>query len=545
MSKTSPIILYIEDDPEARYLMSDIMRYKGYVYLEASRGLDGIKLAEKYKPDLILIDLRLPDMQGYEVTTHLKSLTALQKTPIIALTADTQKNIKEMVLTAGCDGYISKPINVTEFLFKVEEYLAGKREYVGPDDEKFFLQRYNIQLVSRLKKKITELEELNENLNKLNSELFNSQEKLSAYNDRLFYLNNLANYLRTLRDPQTLIEMLPSKIVESFQLKRCIIFRLDPSEHKIETVAAKGISFSVLGTIKLKLSKTFFRGLSKQSGVLWIKDPAEIVDRSLLKLAEKLNSNAFLLANLSNLGAHQETTRMVRKLTSDMSGGKEIASPGRFLIFLDKGASGGGFVTYEVRILKSFLQTVAIIYENMQLYARLMNLYKIKARQAIQDGLTKVYNYRYFVQELEREANRTKRFHTPFSLLMIDVDHFKRYNDTHGHLEGDRVLKAIALILDKNTRTTDTVSRYGGEEFTVILPGLKKKEAALIGQKLRELIANHHFIDSKHSPCCEITISIGVAACPEDSLDPKLVLQMADSALYRAKEMGRNRVVPA
>ena len=545
MSKTSPVILYIEDDPEARYLMADIMRYKGYVYIEASRALDGIKLAQKHKPDLILIDLILPDMQGYEVTTHLKGISALRHTPIIALTAETQSNVKEMVLTAGCDGYIAKPINVSEFLFKIEEYLAGKREFLQPEDEKVFLQKYNLQLVSRLKKKISELEELNANLNTLNNDLFKSQENLSTYNDRLFYLNSLANYLRSLNNPQTLIDILPGKIVENFGISRCIVFEISTDRKKLHPVSSKGLSISELSKLKLSLSAEFLQELNNQSGIIWIKDFTEILDKSLHKFSSQLKASSFLLANLASMGRQKDSTSMVKKISGNMKDEKSIPRSRRYIIFLDKYGTNESLVTYEVRILKSFLHTVAIIYENMMLYARMVDLYKIKAQEAIHDGLTKVYNYRYFIQELEREANRTKRFHTPFTLLMIDVDHFKDYNDKHGHQAGDVVLREVARLLELNTRATDTVARYGGEEFVVILPGLKKKEGVLIGQKLREMIASHPFTDPEHRPCCEIKISIGVASCPEDSIDPKIVLNMADKALYRAKERGRNQVCEA
>jgi len=545
MSKTAPVILYIEDDPDARYLMADIVRFKGYVYIEASRGLDGIKMAEKYSPDLILIDLILPDIHGYEVTTHLKSIKSLRNTPIIALTAQTQKNVKEMVLTAGCDGYISKPINVSEFLFKIEEFLAGKREVMEPDDEKLYLQKYNVQLVSRLKKKITELEELNNSLSSLNNELFSSQEELSNYNDRLFYLNNLANYLRRLRDPDALFEVLPAKMVESFQLKRCVLFEINPKNYKLSAISSRGISRSALDKIKLSLSESLLEQITQRSGVLWIKDNAEIVDQTLLKFAGKIKSNSFLLANLYNLSTRKDSTGIFRKISSDLTDDINIPYSKRLLIFLDKDLEDHTFLTYEVRILKSFLQSVAVILENMFLYTRLMDSYKIKAQQAIHDGLTKIYNYRYFIQELERETNRTKRFHSPFSVLMIDVDFFKKYNDKYGHLEGDKVLKTIARILNDNTRTTDTAARYGGEEFAVLLPGLKKQEAVLIGQKLRELIAAHDFKNKKKSGKIKLTISIGVASCPEDSLDMNIVLDMADRALYRAKERGRNQVCTA
>ncbi|MBN2426329.1 MAG: response regulator, partial [Calditrichaceae bacterium] len=127
-------ILYIEDDPEARIMMAEILLSKGYRYLEADRGLAGIQQAEEHLPDLILMDLRLPDIQGYEVTTHLKNNPKLADIPIIALTGDTQQNAKEMTITAGCDGYITKPINVEEFLQKIDEYLAGKRDTIAIED---------------------------------------------------------------------------------------------------------------------------------------------------------------------------------------------------------------------------------------------------------------------------------------------------------------------------------------------------------------------------------------------------------------------------
>ncbi len=120
--KKNPKILYIEDDAETRSLMADIIRYRGYQYFDAERGMEGIQLAKKINPDLIIIDLRLPDMDGYEVTTLIKSIDELKEKPIIALTAESRKNVRELTLAAGCDGFIYKPINVNEFLFKIEEY---------------------------------------------------------------------------------------------------------------------------------------------------------------------------------------------------------------------------------------------------------------------------------------------------------------------------------------------------------------------------------------------------------------------------------------
>jgi len=539
--KSSKKILYIEDDPEARLLMADIFRYKGYIYIEASRGLEGIQLAKEHLPDLILIDLQLPDIQGYEVTTHLKSLPEIQQTPIIALTASTEKEIKDLVLTAGCDGYISKPINITEFLFNVEEYLGGKKEVINPENEKAFLQKYNIQLVSRLKKKIIELEGLNKNLKKLNRELYDSRDYLSQYNDRLFYMNNLANHLRTQNDPQKVTRILPQKMVEGFQVDRCILFNLDKNNGSLKYFASAGIPSSELAEFNLKFSEDFIKLLQDEGGILWIKSKADILDKTLLDFSNILNVNSFIICNIADL--HTQTHD--RKELDNIKSSQISEYNENIIFFIDKSKTKKLFATYEVRILKSFLQTVSVIYENMILYTKLHQLYEKKSQEAILDGLTKLYNYRYFMQELEREANRARRYNQPFSLFMLDIDKFKNYNDTYGHPAGDRILQTISKLILQNIRNTDTVARYGGEEFVVILPGLKREEAMALADKLRTLIAEHLFYNEDTKENCTITISIGVACFPDDSDNSADLIKSADKALYQAKQTGRNKVCSA
>jgi diguanylate cyclase (GGDEF)-like protein len=396
-------------------------------------------------------------------------------------------------------------------------------------------------LVSRLTKKLTELEDLNIHLTGLNNELFESREQLAKYNDRLFYLNNLANQLRTESDPARLIKILPARITEGFHIKRCILFELDRENRKLYPFSSIGEAQSALTKLKLQFSDSFLKKLKDEGGILWIKNINEILDKTLLKLAKKLKSNTFILGNLSQLGTQSDATSVLQKFAQAESSELENAPPRRFMFFLDKGESNSVFETYEIRILKSFMQTVGIIYENILLYSRLVDLYRIREQQAIRDGLTRVYNFRYFMQELEREANRNRRFHTPFSLLMIDVDHFKQFNDNFGHMAGDTVLRGISELIDENTRTTDTVARYGGEEFAVILPGLNKKDSVQIAEKLRVLIDENDFTDVPEAKR-KITISIGVASFPEDAESGKELLKLSDKALYAAKKSGRNKV---
>ncbi|MEJ2627228.1 MAG: diguanylate cyclase, partial [bacterium] len=128
---------------------------------------------------------------------------------------------------------------------------------------------------------------------------------------------------------------------------------------------------------------------------------------------------------------------------------------------------------------------------------------------AVTDGLTELFNYRAFKNQIHYEIIRSKRFKLPVSLLMIDIDHFKRYNDTFGHPNGDRVLKQFAELLTVNLREVDTIARYGGEEFAIILPGTNKKASSIVAEKLRILVEEYDFHLRNRLPREKITISIG------------------------------------
>ena len=165
-------------------------------------------------------------------------------------------------------------------------------------------------------------------------------------------------------------------------------------------------------------------------------------------------------------------------------------------------------------------------------------------RLASTDGLTEVYNHRTFQERLSQEIARADRYSRPLSVLMIDVDHFKVYNDTCGHPQGDIVLQDLARLLREMSRTSDTVARYGGEEFALILPETDSVGAQKIAQRLREQVEGYAFPGKEIMPGGTLTISIGVAThAPAGSRDA--LLQAADTALYTAKHEGRNRVCVA
>jgi diguanylate cyclase (GGDEF)-like protein len=160
--------------------------------------------------------------------------------------------------------------------------------------------------------------------------------------------------------------------------------------------------------------------------------------------------------------------------------------------------------------------------------------------QTTLDGLTSISNYKGFHECLSREMSRAVRYKSPLSLIFSDIDHFKNVNDTYGHLAGDHALKAVAVCLKRGLRQSDFLSRYGGEEFALILTETDLEKAFLVAERLREQIANQKI--TYKDATISLTMSFGVASLPLDKkLPSEALIKQADDALYRAKGLGRNR----
>lgn len=164
--------------------------------------------------------------------------------------------------------------------------------------------------------------------------------------------------------------------------------------------------------------------------------------------------------------------------------------------------------------------------------------------EAVTDPLTGIHNRRYLQAFLETEVARAARHDRHCSLAMLDLDHFKRYNDAHGHPAGDRVLQTVAEVLQSEGRDSDEVARYGGEEFAVVMPDTDWEEARVAGERLRRAVERRP-VDGEGVLPQGLTVSVGVASYPEHADSELALLQAADRALYQAKERGRNQVVGA
>ncbi len=159
---------------------------------------------------------------------------------------------------------------------------------------------------------------------------------------------------------------------------------------------------------------------------------------------------------------------------------------------------------------------------------------------SITDGLTGAYNYRFLIDAIAKEINRAQRFSEIFSIVMLDVDGLKEYNDVHGHLGGSDVIKRVSRIAASCLRAVDMLCKYGGDEFVIVLPRTSKKGAAIAAERLRKAIERHCFPGEDVTG--EITSSLGIASYPEDGITVQELISRADQALYSAKRHGRNKV---
>jgi diguanylate cyclase (GGDEF)-like protein len=189
----------------------------------------------------------------------------------------------------------------------------------------------------------------------------------------------------------------------------------------------------------------------------------------------------------------------------------------------------------DIRTLTMFANHAGLAIENSRLYEETVH-------QANTDMLTRLWNHGYFQYSLTEDLKKAYESRKPLSLIMFDIDNFKNYNDTLGHQMGDQLLRDVARILKATCDGKGTVSRYGGEEFAVVLPGISKDPAYQIGEVLRQAIEGFQFKGQEVQPTKNLTLSAGIATYPEDALDKEKLIYLADMALYEAKRTGKNRV---
>ncbi len=175
----------------------------------------------------------------------------------------------------------------------------------------------------------------------------------------------------------------------------------------------------------------------------------------------------------------------------------------------------------------------------------LVDIYFAAARSSLIDELTGIYNRRALYKILDQEIKRAERFKHPLSIMMMDIDFFKIYNDSNGHVAGDFLLKRLCRIINSKIRDVDTLGRYGGEEFLIVLPETSHEGAVKVGEKIRKAVENTHFKGEENQPKGKVTISIGLVTFHGEYGHKMQLIHSADELLYKAKEQGRNQLIKA
>ncbi len=302
---------------------------------------------------------------------------------------------------------------------------------------------------------------------------------------------------------------------------------------------SEAINFSGLAE---NLAKTLKNELQFERVVIWIPLKNKDSNEKLFKVIEISHEGTFSMADSQSVNLELfcllETGRqMIRRENTWYF--PAFDQNDLYAAFVIQGADEKDLAKIEV--LSSFL---ALLVKKISLYETIREL-------SIVDDLTGVFVRRHFMERLHEEIKRSQRFKSPLSLLMLDIDHFKRYNDEFGHLVGDATLKKVSEILKMNVRRVDLVGRYGGEEFIVVMPETKQAAALEVAERIRSYIARHTF--KLYHVETKVTVSQGIATYdPQNSPLPETgdiapiverLIQAADKCLYQAKEDGRNRVM--
>lgn len=289
---------------------------------------------------------------------------------------------------------------------------------------------------------------------------------------------------------------------------------LDKEKYTLEVKATKGLNIAILNYIRI--------------------NPGEGVAGAVLEKGAPI-----VVSNIENDERFSRPNRVRYKTKSFISLPVKIKDKSIGVLNLSDKKDGSEFSDMDIKLLETVALYSAVAIERKIYYQSSVSLKKI----SITDPLTSLLNRRYFEERISEELERSKRHSQPFSLIIIDIDNFKDFNDTYGHLYGDEVLRNTALGIRGCTRVIDIAARYGGEEFAVILPTTDKEGALIIGNRIRDEIFNMSFPAQRTGKTAKLTVSLGIATYPNDAATIEDLINNADRALYKAKGLGKNRVV--
>lgn len=478
------VILIVEDSRTQQLALKMSLTNEGFNVIIAGDGIEGYNKVITERPDLIISDINLPELNGYQFCRLLKNEASTSSIPIILLTSLSQKQDRFWGEKAGADRYIVKDaVNARpeELIKEIKGLLKGKAGKAG-----------KIALKAPAESEVKEAVIMG---------------RVNDLFDRLLFQSTIMGEVKDL----TALINNRSRLVEEFFEIMASLF-----DYK---AAGLLILYNESPVLYLDI-----RGVSLNN-----EDIERIRDTSLRK--------AGIAIPVEDIKIEIIGSKVARSVKSS------IFFSAIYLLSIHKEVLGNISIFNDSEYTTDNKNTLSIIGKELAVVMKLMLLYEENERLTITDGLTRVYNRRYFELHLEQEIEEAKRYNTKLSMIMLDIDKFKLINDTYGHQQGDIILVNLAKALKKNIRGSDFVVRYGGEEFAIMMPGIDREEGIVMAEKIRKIVESHPFPGKKRGESMNITISLGVAEYNPDVMKSSDdLIRYADNALYEAKAGGRNQV---
>ena len=495
MTANVATILIVDDEPKNRSLLEVLLKAKGYLTVTANSGEEALAMVTEKPPDLILLDVMMPGMNGYDVAGKLKANPATRNLPIIMLSALDDRGSKLAGLNAGAEDFLTKPIDRAELWVRVRNLLRLK-EYSD------FLSEHNQLLEQAVRGRNDEI-----------AERKRAETQIIRLNRLYAILSGINAAIVRIRNQQELYTEACRIAVEQGHFRMAWIGSVDSQGMGLSPLAWSGFDEGYLDKITQAIRNNKADTLVLAVQALQEKTPVVCND---------IDSDPQL--------AHWHIDARQRGYHSmgifPLMGDNQPVG-----IFVLYASEQNFFDRAEIKLLTELTANISYALEYIKKEEKLNYL-------AYNDVLTGLPSRTLFHDRLVQALTNSHRHRNKLGVLFIDLDNFKNVNDSLGHHAGDILLKQVAAMFSACMREGDTVARLGGDEFVVILDSMTSEDDAwMVSQKILKLMTKPLTIEGHE---LLVTCSIGIALYPKDGEDAKALLQSADGALYLAKNKGRN-----
>lgn len=527
-------IFIVDDDSEFRELLKFTFGQHPdeFEVQTASTGKEALLNLEKFMPDAVILDITLPDISGNDILELIKADYATCHIPVVICSAMTIEKEKAIVqyLDKGAVDFITKPIDPNVVLARIKSTLksptaaeTARAEGSRPDDSRWYDEVIGTciecgkLLTEHMHSGICDPCFKDVNLNNPRS-LF--------YEYKIFKAADIvAQKFRGNKEPKEIVAEIVDIPRKYFGFARVCIYLVDAEGKNLDGYTGSGVPSDYTASLKVPLDQ-----------------PVDAADISTRAVAAR----TFTTRKTYVINDRTRDPNYMRHQKNGATGGTPQKNYARSFMMVPIGTPDcviGVLGLYRIDspeyheitdreegAMTSWAQKISPILEAA------VSVYKHRIISEI-DGVTGLYTHRYFQEKLSEEVERARRYKAPCSLIFLDIDDFKKFNDSYGHAEGDRVLKTVSTIVQSSIRQLDVACRYGGEELVVILPQTTLENAKVVAEKIRATVEANA---SSH----RLTVSVGISCFPVEPAKPEkqLMIEVADSYMYQAKKSGKNKV---